>query len=102
MELHMPKGMMFAMGFISMMLAAGVPQKVLFWGSTTNADGAAPKLHISCAPLHTSIPIAICLLCSRVYTSKMFLGSLLISLWMAEISAQKRRRVAWSSVMTVL
>src|SRR5437764_12666195 len=44
-ELHMPKGMMFTSGLLSMMLASGVPVSTRFCGSTTRELGATPKLH---------------------------------------------------------
>lgn len=44
-ELHMPKGRMFTMGLLSMMLAIGIAVMTLFMGSTINAAGATPKLH---------------------------------------------------------
>ena len=49
---HMPKGGMFTIGLLSIMVAAGVPVSVLFSGSTTSVEGAAPKLHIIVAPIH--------------------------------------------------
>lgn len=52
-EEHIPKGGILTMGFESMMVAAGVPVSVRFSGSTTSVDGAAPKLHIMFAPMHT-------------------------------------------------
>jgi hypothetical protein len=58
MELHMPNGMMFAMGLLSMMVAAGVPLSTLLAGSTTSEDGATPKLHCNNAPMQTSWLIA--------------------------------------------
>src|SRR3954451_3005684 len=53
-ELHTPKGRMFAIGMWSMMLAAGGPSaSTLFFGSTTSADGAAPKVQVISAPIET-------------------------------------------------
>src|SRR5271163_5301507 len=54
---HIPKGGIFTIGLLSMMLAAGVPVSVLFWGRTTSVDGAAPKLHSIAAPMQTCIAI---------------------------------------------
>ena len=43
---HMPNGMMFAIGTLSMILAAGAPPAMTrATGKTCNAAGAAPKLH---------------------------------------------------------
>jgi hypothetical protein len=56
---HMPKGGMFTIGLLSMMVAAGVPVSVLFSGSTTRVEGAAPKLHIMLAPMHTCIAMVV-------------------------------------------
>jgi hypothetical protein len=53
-ELHIPKGIMFTMGMLSMILASGVCVITLFFGRTTRELGAAPKLHCSIAPIHTS------------------------------------------------
>jgi hypothetical protein len=51
---HMPKGMMFSMGMWSMMLAAGMLLvRTRLIGNTTSVLGAAPKLHMSVAPLQT-------------------------------------------------
>ena len=44
-ELHMPKGMMFTSGLLSIILASGVTVITRFWGRTTSVLGAAPKLH---------------------------------------------------------
>jgi hypothetical protein len=53
-ELHIPNGLMFIIGTWSMMLAAGGPShRTLFFGSTTNDDGATPKVHIINAPIDT-------------------------------------------------
>lgn len=54
MEVHMPKGMMFFMGTLSMMVAAGILEvRVLFSGVTTRLEGAMPKEHWHIAPMHT-------------------------------------------------
>jgi hypothetical protein len=56
--IHMPKGMTFAIGILSMILAAGMPPAVTrFLGNTTRLLGATPKLHVIIAPLQTSCPI---------------------------------------------
>src|SRR5450830_478802 len=53
-ELHTPNGMMLTSGIWSMILAAGGPSaSTLFFGNTTNEDGAAPKLQLSIAPMET-------------------------------------------------
>lgn len=47
-ELHIPKGRIFAIGTLSMILAAGILLLItLLFGSTIRQDGAAPKLHWS-------------------------------------------------------
>jgi len=56
-ELHIPNGIMFIIGLLSMILAAGVPLRTLLAGNTVNDDGATPKLHCSIAPIHTRLPI---------------------------------------------
>jgi len=53
MEVHIPKGMMFTMGMLSMILASGVWVKTLFLGRTTSELGAIPKLHCNVVPMHT-------------------------------------------------
>src|ERR671919_778450 len=50
---HMPKGMMFTSGLLSMMFASGVCVSTRFAGNTTSVLGAAPKLHCNVAPMHT-------------------------------------------------
>jgi hypothetical protein len=52
-ELHIPKGRIFTIGTLSIILAAGIGHITLLLGSTVRQDGAAPKLHWSCAPLQT-------------------------------------------------
>jgi hypothetical protein len=57
-ELHTPKGMMLAIGLLSIIVAAGWFEVItLLAGNTTSVPGAAPKVHIIDAPLHTTIPI---------------------------------------------
>src|SRR4051812_23986205 len=54
MLMHIPNGRMFTMGLLSMMLADGMVDDIdLFSGRTTRLLGAIPKMHMSCAPLHT-------------------------------------------------
>src|SRR5436853_4705961 len=56
---HIPKVAMFTNGLLSMMVAAGRPATMVRpSGSTFSAAGAAPKLHMSWAPLQRSWPIA--------------------------------------------
>lgn len=58
MDWHMPKGMTFAMGLLSMMLAAGGPPAMtMLTGITISVPGAAPKVHCVMAPVHTCWPI---------------------------------------------
>ncbi len=57
-EMQTPNVGMFTIGLLSMMLAAGVPIMVLLFGSTLNAEGAAPKLHIIIEPAVINIGIA--------------------------------------------
>jgi hypothetical protein len=55
-EEHIPKGMMFVIGIMSMILAAGLlPAITLFVGKTISVLGAAPKLHAKDAPATTCI-----------------------------------------------
>lgn len=56
-ELHIPKGMIFAIGILSMMLAIGVVVLTLFLGRTVSELGVVPKLHFSIAVLQTIDPI---------------------------------------------
>ena len=55
--LHMAKGMILAMGMLSMIVAAGIVAITLLAGSTIMGTGAVPKEHINCAPAHTLKPI---------------------------------------------
>ena len=50
---HMPNGMMFTSGLLSMMFASGVAVCVRLTGNTTSELGAAPKLHCNVAPIQT-------------------------------------------------
>ena len=55
---HMPKGMILAMGLLSMMLAAGGPPAMtLLMGITMSAPGATPKVHFVMAPVQTCCPM---------------------------------------------
>jgi hypothetical protein len=56
-ELHIPNGMIFAIGILSMMLAIGVVVLTMFLGRTVRELGVVPKLHLSIALLHTIKPI---------------------------------------------
>ena len=56
MDVHIPKGIMFVIGTLSMIHAAGILLHItLAFGRTLSTDGAIPKLHISCAPEVTMI-----------------------------------------------
>jgi hypothetical protein len=54
--MHIPNGMMFIIGIMSIMFACGwLVVMVKFFGVTISTDGAAPNVHISCAVLITFI-----------------------------------------------
>jgi len=56
--LHTPKGMMLTVGLLSIMVPTGLlPAITLFCGVMTRPLGAAPKVHVSCAPIVTNIAI---------------------------------------------
>ena len=56
MDVHIPKGMIFVIGMLSMIDAAGILLHItLAFGRTLSTDGAIPKLHINCAPEVTMI-----------------------------------------------
>ena len=56
MEVHIPNGMMFIIGTLSVIQAGGILlHRILAAGRTFSTDGAIPKLHISCAPDVTMI-----------------------------------------------
>jgi len=56
---HMPKGGIFAMGLLSIMVAMGLEDaRAVTCEFTINVEGATPKGHCSIAPMHTQIPIA--------------------------------------------
>jgi hypothetical protein len=58
-ELHVPNGMMFIIGAKSMIFAAGALSAfVMLVGKTIKLDGAAPKLHLSIAPIFTNWPMS--------------------------------------------
>jgi hypothetical protein len=54
MELHIPKGRIFTIGLLSMMLAIGMEVTTRFAGSTINVPGTNPNEHCRVAPPHTS------------------------------------------------
>jgi hypothetical protein len=55
MDWHIPNGMIFIIGLLSMMFAAGWPPIItLLSGNTIKEDGAKPKLHFNIAPLQTN------------------------------------------------
>ena len=57
---HMPKGSMFDIGAMSMMLAMSMFPHLGRRGTVTiSDDGAIPKLHCSIAPIHTKFPISL-------------------------------------------
>lgn len=54
-EVHIPKGAIFTMGLLSIMVAMGCDVVItILSGKTVNVPGATPKLHCSVAPLHTA------------------------------------------------
>lgn len=56
MEVHIPKGIIFVIGTLSIIQAGGILlHKILLAGRTFSTDGAIPKLHMSCAPDVTMI-----------------------------------------------
>ncbi len=56
--IHMPNGITFFMGILSMMVAAGsFSALVIFSGVTIRVPGAAPKLHANIAPFTTCCAI---------------------------------------------
>ncbi len=56
-QVHIPKGRIFTIGLLSIILARGMELTVLLFGRTFITDGAIPKEHISFAPPHTANPI---------------------------------------------
>lgn len=51
--LHIPNGMMFVIGMLSMIVATGVEDVTRLTGSTFSTDGVMPKEQLSVAPPHT-------------------------------------------------
>jgi hypothetical protein len=57
-DMHMPNGMIFTMGMLSMMFASGTSSVMtILVGSTTSELGAIPMVHIMVAPMQTCIGI---------------------------------------------
>jgi len=57
-QVHIPKGMMFIIGLLSMIVAAGLLDALtMFAGGTTKLEGAVPKEHFNIAPAVTSCGI---------------------------------------------
>jgi hypothetical protein len=57
-DMHMAKGMIFAMGAKSMIVAAGISDVVIVGADVAiKVLGAMPKVHMSIAPVHTCTPI---------------------------------------------
>ena len=57
-DMHMPKGMIFTMGMLSMMFASGTSSVItILVGRTTSELGAIPMVHIMVAPMQTCIGI---------------------------------------------
>lgn len=57
---HMPKGIIFVMGIMSIIFAISIFPHLGRNGTVTiSDDGAIPKLHCSIAPIQTKFPIAI-------------------------------------------
>jgi hypothetical protein len=54
---HIPKGKMFSIGLLSMILAIGIEVITLLAGMTISELGATPKLHLSIAPPQTRLPM---------------------------------------------
>jgi hypothetical protein len=63
---HMPNGIMFAIGLLSIIFAIGIEVITILSGSTIRELGATPKLHCIMAPPHTNCPISIPLYCTRI------------------------------------
>jgi hypothetical protein len=51
---HIPKGMTFTKGLLSIIFAIGIVVTTLFCGSTLNIAGAIPNEQASIAPPHTA------------------------------------------------
>jgi hypothetical protein len=56
MEVHIPNGKILTKGLLSIILAAGMVARTLFWGRTIKELGATPKLHCIMAPVQTNNP----------------------------------------------
>ena len=57
---HMPNGIMFDIGTMSVMFAISIFPHLGRNGTfTVSGDGAIPKLHCSIAPIHTKFPITL-------------------------------------------
>ncbi|MEG2666915.1 MAG: hypothetical protein RSA02_07925 [Bacteroidales bacterium] len=56
-ELHIPNGIIFTRGILSIMLAMGIFDTTRAWGSTFKTDGATPKEQLHKAPPQTTNPI---------------------------------------------
>ena len=52
-ELHIPKGGIFALGLLSMMVAVGAEVITVVCALATSEEGAVPKVHSMLAPVHT-------------------------------------------------
>ena len=55
--LHMPKGMIFRKGIISVMVPTGMGANTRGMGKKFKGVGAAPMVHIAKAPVTTTCPI---------------------------------------------
>lgn len=58
-EEHMPNGIIFFIGTLSIIVAMGIDETTLLFGKTFSVDGAAPKLQHNVAPAQTQNPICI-------------------------------------------
>jgi hypothetical protein len=56
--LHVPNGMMLAMGTWSIMFAVGFISPVTTGTRTASTEGAVPDVHCNCAPIVTSCAMA--------------------------------------------
>jgi hypothetical protein len=80
-ELHIPKGRMFFIGTLSIIVATGLLLfETRFSGVTTIALGAAPKVHISCAPIVTKFAIPHLQMILTVYSGENLVSPLLAQL----------------------
>jgi len=62
----MPKGKIFIIGLLSIILAIGMVVVTRLAGKTINELGATPKLHLSMAPPHTTCPIKTLLYLAKI------------------------------------